>query len=159
LLPWLAEYFDRLSPITPVLNRAKVYEDMLHGRHKRDNDFGAMLLAMCALVMIQSVYTNETDQLDQRTRTARRLMQHVARMRASWNFGQEPTSETILTSFFLFGSLFSDTTANAAHHQLRLAVDMSRQLGLDVPDVYPTRSKEEMEQRIRIYLTLVVTER
>ncbi|KAK4689033.1 hypothetical protein P7C73_g1076, partial [Tremellales sp. Uapishka_1] len=159
LLPWLSAYFDRLSPICPVLNRANIYEDMLLGRHKRDQDFGAMILSMCALVMIQSVYTSETSQLDDRIRKARGLMQHVARMRAAWDFGQDPTHETILTSFFLFGSLFSNTTGNAAHHQLRLAVDMSRQLGLDVLDVYPMRSKEEAEQRIRIYLTLVVTER
>jgi hypothetical protein len=159
LLPWLDSYFKRLSPIAPVLSHVSLYEAMLLGRHRTNRDFGAMILAICSLVMIQSVYSEESAQLDQRTVTARSWMQHSAYMRSTWDFGQDPTIETILTSFFLFGCLFSDGQQRAAWHHLRLAVDMSCQIGLDKPDLYAPRSKQEMEQRLRIYLTLAVTER
>lgn len=159
LLPWLDSYFKRLSPIVPVLSHIAVYEAMLLGRHRSDRDLGAMILSMCSIVMIQAVYTEEAAHLDERTKTAKLWMQHSARMRSTWDFGQDPTIETILTSFFLFGCLFSNGQQRAAWHQLRLAVDMSCQIGLDQPDVYLLKTKQEREQRIRIYLSLAVTER
>ena len=159
LLPWLGAFFKRLHPSVPVLSQITVYEDLLVGKHRTNSDNGAMILALCAMAMVQCVYTEEASQLDNRIFMARSWMHHSARMRSSWNFGQNPEISTILTSFYLFGCLFSDGHQLAAWHQLRLAVDMSCQIGLDQPDMYLTRDKDARDQRMRIYLALAITER
>jgi hypothetical protein len=59
LLPWIDVYFKRLHPTVPVLNRTMVYQEMLLRKHHHDPQFGAMLLALCAMAMTQPVQIHE----------------------------------------------------------------------------------------------------
>lgn len=80
-------------------------------------------------------------------------------MRSSSDFGEHPTLEAVLTSFFLFGYLFGSNQHNAARLRLREAIDLASTLRLNDPNTYLDFSGEEKGQWLRTYLVLSVTER
>lgn len=159
LLPWIDVYFKRLHPTIPILNRTNIYSDMLLRKHRTDPHYGAMLLGLCAFAMTQPVQIHERASMPSRSVQARMLMEECVRMRVSAEFGEIPTIETTLTSFFLFACLFGDSKHNAARHRLREAVDLAYSLRLHLPDSYIGLATEAKEQWLRTYLVLSVTER
>ena len=50
LIPWIDVYFDRLHPTLPVLNRSTLFTRILLQEHRRNPQFAAMLLSLCALL-------------------------------------------------------------------------------------------------------------
>jgi hypothetical protein len=159
LLPWIDVYFKRLHPTIPVLNRANIYSDMLLRKHRVDPQYGAMLLGLCAFAMTQPVQIHERATTASRSVQARILMEECVRMRLSADFGENPTIEMILASFFLFACLFGTDQHKAARHRLREAVDLAYSLGMHLPQTYTVLTRELREQWLRTYLVLSVTER
>lgn len=159
LLPWIDVYFTRLHPTIPILNRTSIYSNMLLRKHRTDPQYGAMLLGLCAFAMTQPVQTHEHASLTSRIEQGRLLLDECVKMRVSADFGENPTVEMVLTSFFLFACLFGSSQHKAARHRLREAVDLAHSLGLHLPDSYVGLSSEVKEQWLRTYLVLSVTER
>jgi len=159
LLPWIDVYFKRLHPTVPILNRTALYQDMLLCKHRVDRQYGSMLLALCAWAMTQPVQIQERSAVPSRAVQARMMMEEAVKMRVSADFGENPTVEAIMTSFFLFASLFGNSQHKAAWHRLREAVDMAYTLGLHRQDCYHGLTAEQREQWLRTYLVLSVTER
>lgn len=159
LLPWIDVYFKRLHPTIPILNRSKIYEEMLLRKHRTDPHYGAMLLGLCAFAMTQPVQIHERSSMPSRAVQARMLMEECVRMRVSADFGENSTIEMILTSFFLFACLFGASQHNAARHRLREAVDLAYSLGLHLPASFIGLDTEVKGQMLRTYLVLSVTER
>lgn len=159
LLPWIDVYFKRLHPTIPILSRTNIYSDMLLRKHRTDPHYGAMLLGLCAFAMTQPVQIHERASMPSRSVQARMLMEECVRMRVSADFGEVPTIETALASFFLFACLFGDSKHNAARHRLREAVDLAYSLRLHLPESYVSLEPEVKEQWLRTYLVLSVTER
>lgn len=159
LLPWIDVYFKRLHPTIPVLNRNNLYSDMLLRKHRTDPQYGAMLLSLCAFAMTQPVQMHERASMPSRTVQARMLMEESVKMRVAADFGEDPSVEMILASFFLFACLFGSNQHKAARHRLREAVDLAYSLGLHLPVSYQGLSPEAREQWLRTYLVLSVTER
>lgn len=159
LLPWIDVYFKRLHPTIPILNRTNIYSDMLLRKHRTDPHYGAMLLGLCAFAMTQPVQIHERASMPSRSVQARMLLEECVRMRVSADFGETPTIEMTLTSFFLFACLFGNSQHNAARHRLREAVDLAYSLGLHLPGSYVGLTAEAKEQWLRTYLVLSVTER
>ncbi|SMQ48543.1 unnamed protein product [Zymoseptoria tritici ST99CH_1A5] len=159
LLPWIDVYFKRLHPTMPILNRANMYCEMLLRKHRTDPQYGAMLLGLCAFAMTQPVQIHERGSIASRSVQARMLMEECVRMRMAPDFGEDPTIETILASFFLFACLFGSHQHKAARHKLREAVDLAYSLGMHLPQSYTGLTRELREQWLRTYLVLSVTER
>lgn len=159
LLPWIDVYFKRLHPTIPVLNRASMYSDMLLRKHRTDPQYGAMLLSLCAFAMTQPVQMHERASMPSRSVQARMLLEECVKMRVAADFGENPSVEMVLASFFLFACLFGSNQHKAARHRLREAVDLACSLGLHLPDSYQGLSPERREQWLRTYLVLSVTER
>ncbi|KAK3684618.1 hypothetical protein LTR37_020118 [Vermiconidia calcicola] len=159
LLPWIDVYFKRLHPTIPILNRTSMYREMLTRRHHTDSEYGAMLLSLCAFAMTQPVQIHERASTPSRSAQARMLMEECVRMRVSAEFGEHPSIEMILASFFLFAYLFGDNKHKAARHRLREAVDLAYSLGLHLPQSYEGLDAEVREQWLRTYLVVCVTER
>ena len=57
-------------------------------------------------------------------------------MRMTFDFGENPSLHTVLTSFFLFACLFGSGLHKAAHHRLREAVDLANSLSMHMPQAY-----------------------
>ncbi|GIZ49417.1 hypothetical protein CKM354_001244700 [Cercospora kikuchii] len=159
LLPWIDVYFKRLHPTIPILNRTNIYSDMLLRKHRIEPQYGAMLLSMCAFAMTQPVQIHERASMPSRSVQARMLMEECVKMRVAADFGENPTMEMILTSFFLFACLFGNNQHKAARHRLREAVDLAYSLRLHLPESYNGLTPEAKEQWLRTYLVLSVTER
>jgi hypothetical protein len=159
LLPWIDVYFKRLHPTIPILNRANMYCEMLLRKHRADPQYGAMLLGLCAFAMTQPVQIHERASTVSRSAQARMLMEECVRMRMAPDFGEDPTIEMILASFFLFACLFGSHQHKAARHRLREAVDLAYSLGMHLPQSYTNLTRELREQWLRTYLVLSVTER
>lgn len=159
LLPWIDVYFKRLHPTIPILNRTNIYSDMLLRKHRTDPHYGAMLLGLCAFAMTQPVQIHERASMPSRSVQARMLMEECVRMRVTADFGENPTIEMAITSFFLFACLFGNNQHKAARHRLREAVDLAYSLGLHLPDSYIGLAIDMREQWLRTYLVLSVTER
>ena len=87
------------------------------------------------------------------------MMNEATKMRSCSDFGENPTIEAVLTSFFLFGCLFGSNQHNAAWLRIREALDLAATLGLNDPESYQDLSGEEKGQRLRTYLVLSITER
>lgn len=119
LLPWIDVYFSRLHPTVPVLHRSSVYKNILTQEHRRNPNFGALLLALCAFAMTQPVQKDERSSYSTRALQAKSYLNEAVKMRSCSDFGENPTLDAILTSFFLFACLFGSNQHNAAWHRLR----------------------------------------
>ncbi|KAK3067491.1 hypothetical protein LTS18_001101, partial [Coniosporium uncinatum] len=159
LLPWIDVYFKRLHPTVPILSRSTLYHEMLMRKHRVDKQYGAMLLSLCAFAMTQPVQIHERASVPSRTVQARMMMEESVKMRVTADFGEYPTIEAVLSSFFLFACLFGANQHKAAWHRIREAVDLAGSLGIQNPDSYIGLSSEQREQWLRTYLVLSVTER
>ncbi|CDM37613.1 transcriptional regulator family: Fungal Specific TF [Penicillium roqueforti] len=159
IIPWIDVYFDRLHPTIPVLNRSSLYTSMITQEHRKNSQFGAMLLSLCAFSLTQPIEINERPTSSSRALQARAMMNAATKMRSCSDFGENPTIEAVLTSFFLFGCLFGSNQHNAAWLRIREALDLAATLGLNDPESYQDLSGEEKGQRLRTYLVLSITER
>lgn len=159
MIPWIDVYFDRLHPTLPVLNRSYLFARMLAKEHRRNSQFGAMLLSLCAFALTQPIEINERPTSSSRASQARLMMHEATKMRSCAEFGEHPTIEAVLTSFFLFGCLFGSNQHNAAFLCLREALDLASTLRLNDPDLYYHLPSDETGQRLRTYLVLSITER
>ena len=159
MIPWIDVYFDRLHPTLPVLNRSSLFIRMLSQEHRRNPQFGAMLLALCAFSLTQPIEIDERPTSSSRASQARSMMNEATKMRSCSDFGEHPTVEAVLTSFYLFGCLFGSNQHNAAWLRLREALDLAATLGLNNPDSYRDLASDEKGQRLRTYLVLSITER
>ncbi|KAF4162145.1 hypothetical protein CNMCM6936_002549 [Aspergillus lentulus] len=159
MIPWIEVYFDRLHPTLPVLNRSSLFIRMMAQEHRRNPQFGAMLLSLCAFSLTQPIEIDERPTTSSRANQARSMMNEATKMRSCSDFGEHPTIEAVLTSFFLFGCLFGSNQHNAAWLRLREALDLAATLGLNNPDSYRDLPNDEKGQRLRTYLVLSITER
>ncbi|GLI81453.1 hypothetical protein PoHVEF18_009834 [Penicillium ochrochloron] len=159
MVPWLDVYFDRLHPTVPVLSRSSLYTRMMCQEHRKNTQFGAMLLSLCAFSLTQPIEINERATTSSRATQARLMMHEATKMRSCCDFGENPTIEAVLTSFFLFGCLFGSNQHNAAWLRLREALDLASTLGLNDPESYRDLPGDEKGQRLRTYLVLSITER
>ncbi|KAH8689612.1 hypothetical protein BGW36DRAFT_308454 [Talaromyces proteolyticus] len=159
LIPWIDVFFDRLHPTLPVLDRSSLFTRMFQREHRQNRQFGSMILSLCAFSLTQPIDISERPSSSSRADHARMMMTEATKMRSSSDFGENPTVEAVLTSFFLFGFLFGSNQHNAARLRLREAVDLASILGLNDPRTYANCSSEDKGQFLRIYLVLSVTER
>lgn len=159
LLPWIDVYFKRLHPTIPMLDRAEMYRDMLGRKHRTDSQYGAMLLGLCAFAMTQPIQIHERDSAPSRSVQARMLMEECVKMRVAPDFGEYPSIDMILASFFLFACLFGNGQHKAARHKMREAVDLAYSLGIHSPQTYESLDSESRQRYLRTFLVLSVTER
>lgn len=159
LIPWMDVYFDRLHPTMPVFNRSTLFTKVYLQEHRQSPLFGSMILALCAFAITQPIFISERPTSSSRERQAKLLMNEAIKMRSSFDFGERPTLEAVMTSFFLFGSLFGTNQHNAAWLRLREAVDLAQTMRLNDSDAYQGALSEEKGQNLRAYMVLFITER
>lgn len=160
LVRWLDIYFERLYPTLPILKRSAVFARLMDHEHRRNPDFGAMLLSLSAFALIQPVrLTEQKLSSHSRQQMVSLLLNEAVKMRTVVDFGQAPTLDMIFTSVFLFACLFQKEQHNAAWLRLRESVELGALFGLDKFDSYVNCEPEQKQQRLRVYYLLAVTER
>lgn len=160
LIRWLDIYFERLYPTLPILKRSAVFARLMDREHRRNPDFGAMLLSLSAFALIQPVRLSEQKMSSRsREKMVTLLLNEAVKMRTVVNFGQAPTLDIIFTSVFLFACLFQKEQHNAAWLRLRESVELGALFGLDKFGSYVGCGPEQKQQRLRVFYLLSVTER
>ncbi|KAL0260192.1 hypothetical protein SLS55_003876 [Diplodia seriata] len=159
LIRWIDVYFERLYPTLPILKRSSIFARLLSQEHRTNPDFGAMLLALSAFSLIQPVRISEWSSASSRENMVNFMLTESVKMRASVDFGENPSLDAILTSVFLFACLFQKNQHNAAWFRLKEAVELGSVFGLGRSDCYASCEPEQKQQRLRIYYLLAVTER
>lgn len=159
LIPSIAIFFERLQSIMPVFTRAWIFGKIDRGEHRTDPQLGAMLIALSAFALCQPVDSTDPVDSSSRKRRVRRLLEESVKMRNSALLGSHPSLEAIMTSFFIFGTLFGLGEENAAWFRLREAVTLGYLLRIHETSSYEHLDKDEQERRLRAYLLLAITER
>ncbi|KAB2571824.1 putative c6 transcription protein [Lasiodiplodia theobromae] len=159
LIRWIDVYFERLYPTLPILKRSSIFARLLSQEHRTNPDFGAMLLALSAFSLIQPVRISEWSSASSRENMVNFMLSESVKMRASVEFGENPSLDAILTSVFLFACLFQRNQHNAAWFRLKEAVELGSVFGLGRSECYANCEAEQKQQRLRIYYLLAVTER
>ncbi|KAK9373647.1 uncharacterized protein V1513DRAFT_381910 [Lipomyces chichibuensis] len=154
---WRWSKYHPLVDCTSLLARLGARENI------RNLDFGALVLSICAFVLLQPGFKCDNVRLDkttlrERTRLAQTLMDDAIAMRnMDPSFVERPTVDSILTSFFLFACYFNLQLPHSAWLRLREAVTLSEIMeAQSVGD--ETTSVEEREKRANLYRILAVTE-
>lgn len=158
ILPWINVFMDRLHLTIPVMNKFTVIRDLMLNRHKTDNDFGCMILSLCALALVQPVLKQEYHSMSERKELAIKMLHAVTRMR-SVSFGENVTVEAAITSFLMFATFFGIGFQDAAWLRLREAVECGKLLNLHDPIAYQDLNVQTKGQHLRLFLILSVTER
>ncbi|EKG14410.1 Transcription factor fungi [Macrophomina phaseolina MS6] len=159
LIKWIDVYFERLYPTLPILKRSSIFARLLAQEHRTNPDFGAMLLALSAFSLIQPVRISEWSSASSRENMVNFMLAESVKMRASVEFGENPSLDAVLTSVFLFACLFQRNQHNAAWFRLKEAVELGSVFGLGRSECYAACEPEQKQQRLRIYYLLSVTER
>ena len=83
------------------------------------------------------------------------LLQEAVRVRKSFNYVENHTVRSIVTSFFLFGSYFCMNRHNAAWFHLREATTLAQLMALNEESTY-TKMKDTVESAVtrRLYWLL-----
>ena len=87
------------------------------------------------------------------------LMEEAARMRKAYDYIENPTTDTIRTSFFLFGCCFGLNKHNAGWLYLRDATALAQILGMQDESAYVSSDAVENARKRRLFWLLFVTER
>lgn len=104
LQPQIEAFFARMQPVLPIFDRPYVFDRIGRGDHLTNLDFAAMIIALSSYALMQ-LSDGSAEEVAERADQAKALMGEAAGLQCSAHLGQAPTLDTVLTSFFLFGTL------------------------------------------------------
>ena len=88
------------------------------------------------------------------------LMDEAIRVRKGfYDYVENPTVNTVITSFFLFGCCFGLNKHNTAYFHLREATALAQILGMQDENTYISDDVVETSRKRRLFWLLFVTER
>jgi hypothetical protein len=155
-------FFWKMYPIMPILHRETVY-DSLSTIHSVPEAY-CLITALCGVVIIQPRMDSESypaapheDKFE--WPPVEYLIQETIRGRARWDYIENPTLWTVITSFFLFACFFGLDNHNAAWFYLRESITFGELIGLPYEESYRMLDEREAVLRRRMFWLLFVTER
>ncbi|KAK0281653.1 hypothetical protein LTR91_003879 [Friedmanniomyces endolithicus] len=157
-------FFLHLYSTQPVLQRTKVGETI--GRMETDAEAYCLVMSLCAYMMIQpnlALPASAFDGLEVPPQSSfllgQLLLKETVRVRKCYDYVENPTVWTVITSFFIFGSNFCLDRHNTAWFHLREATTLAHVLGMHEESAYLMTDVIESSRRRRLYWLLFVTER
>lgn len=167
LLPYLQVYQTWYYSLWPVLSVTHLVTKLtiLEPGEVLDQEGSvsyALCLAVCAAISRKIAFISEDPNIIHLPTGVRGRDYVLAalRIRNEYEHLLHPTSETLLTSFFLYVYYFhNEGGINAAITYLREAISMAQIMNLQDPDTYLNKSPTEVHRLRKIYYILLVTER
>lgn len=151
-------YFASIYPLQPVLQQGQVHEAVV------EIDVSAeacrMVLTFCACTMIQTdteVLFNPLGR-PETVRTGRALLEESCRLQSVYDYRQNPTHRTILTSWFSYACYLELGELSAAWCHLREATTQALLLGMHDEATYRLDPEGALQKRA-LYWLLFVAER
>ena len=148
----------------PILFRDQLQQTVAEMSHSAEAY--CLISAFCAFMLIQPGIVLKTGQdLEESTSSITNpklgnvFMEEAVRMRKAYDYIEHPTVDTVITSFFLFGSCFGMNKHNTAWFHLREATASAQILGMQDENTYMFDNVIEMSRKRRLFWLLFVTER
>ena len=157
-------FFTHMYPTMPILQRDRLVQEI--GNANESVEVYCLLTSLCAFMMIQPGMRlrrnsmqngEETDHANTFSGVA--LLEETLRVRKSHDFVENPTTVTIITSFFLFACYFGLDKHNTAWFHLREATTLAQIIGMQNEEHYEQGDLVERSRRRRLFWLLFVTER
>jgi hypothetical protein len=156
-------FFAQTYPSTPVLHRQKAQEAAVN--MDRSTEAYCLIVALCAYVMIQANMTvpsimlcrPEVSRMSNMT-LGHALLEESVRVRNGYDFRENPTHMTALTSWFYCGCYFGLARENTAWGYLREATTHAQLLGMHDEETYKHDPLDISRKRV-LYWLLFIAER
>ncbi|KAI1025332.1 hypothetical protein LB505_009613 [Fusarium chuoi] len=159
-IPQLIDVFlERLQQSMPFFTRSYLHQNIARRRHLQDRSFGSLVQAICSLVLLQPVQSQEKRSWPNREARADAHLALAVNLHSQSDLGQSPTLETIMTSVFLFACQFCKGNFDAARFRLREAAALAEVMNLDKPESYGRIGDTEKQRRLRTLISLTIIER
>lgn len=152
-------FLARLHLSMPFFRRSFLLVNLRSRRHEYDRQFNALVHSICAYTLFQAIHAQDKPLLPDRLKLAESVLSYVAEQHGGADFGQDPSVEAVMTSFFLFGCQFCRGNHNAATVRFREALTLAEIMRLHDPSSYGNISPDEMDRRVRTVTALAFVER
>ncbi|KAL6712634.1 hypothetical protein ACN47E_000511 [Coniothyrium glycines] len=156
-------FFAHVYPTQPVLHRQKAQEAAVN--MERSTEAYCMIVSLCAYVMIQANMPVSSSVLSRSDMAQMSnmgighvLLEESVRVRQSFDFRENPTHWTVLTSWFYSGAYFGLGRENTAWVYLRDATSQAQLLGMHDEETYKHDPLDISRKRV-LYWLLFITER
>ena len=168
LVPGLVEsciefFFSNVYPSQPILHRQRIQETSMQMDHS--TEAYCMLVSLCANVMIQSnmpvppnLYPRPEMSSMSNVSFGHALLEESVRVRRAYDYLENPTHLSVLTSWFIHGCYSGLGKDNTAWSYLRQATTLSQILGMHDEETYKNDPLDVSRRRVLFWL-LFVTER
>jgi hypothetical protein len=148
----------------PILHRQRTQQIIANMEHSIEAY--CMVVSLCAYLMIQPnimlpqgmPLAGEFVQLSHAS-YGHLLLEETIRLRKSYNYVDVPTTTSVVTSYFLFGSYFFLDKQNMAWFYLREATTHAIELDMHEEESYKLSDPIESSRRRRVFWLLFITER
>ncbi|KAG9247307.1 fungal-specific transcription factor domain-containing protein [Calycina marina] len=156
-------FFANMYPTLPILHRRTIEYQSLSVETNVDNY--CLLTSLCAFMMIQPGMGIPGDATGIDSHPGANLicsgllLEETLRVRKSCDHLESPTTDGLVTSFFLFGCYFGLDQHNKAWFHLREATTLAHILDMQREETYLGVDVVTASRRRRLYWLLFVTER
>ncbi|KAF1945124.1 hypothetical protein EJ02DRAFT_67918 [Clathrospora elynae] len=156
-------FFANVYPSEPVLHRQRAQQAVVN--MERSTEAYCMVVALCAYVMIKANHNAPPNALPRQemahmsnVSVGQVLLEESVRVRQGYDYREDPTHLTVLTSWFYIGCNFGLARENTAWTYLRDATTQAQILGMHNEDTYKHDPLDISRKRV-LYWLLFIAER
>lgn len=157
-------FFTYMYPTMPILHEEQVQQ--IVSDIDRSVEAYCLICSLSAFMLIQpgvelrsvSTVAGSTKSIKD-TGLGTALLDEALRIRKSYEYVEDPTINTIITSFFIFGCCFGLNKHNTGWLHLREATALAQLVGMQEEQRYMTSESKESCRERRLFWLLFVTER
>lgn len=156
-------YFASIYSTLPMLHRQRVRETIMNTA--QSTEAYCMITALCAFVMIQANFKPPPETLSRpemvqmpSVMIGQYMLEESIRVRKGYDYINQPTILSILTSFLYYSCFYNLEKDNAAWTYLREATTQAQLLNMHDEDTYKPPSPDQLKKRA-LYWLLMVAER
>ncbi|KAF2192543.1 hypothetical protein K469DRAFT_553174 [Zopfia rhizophila CBS 207.26] len=156
-------FFGNVYPSQPILHRQRIQDTVLGIEHS--TEAYCMIVALCAYVMILSNMTVPPNLLPRpemaqmsNANIGHILLEESVRVRKGYDYLENPTHTSVLTSFFYYGCYFGLGRDNTAWSFLREATTQAQLLGMHDEETHKNDPLDMSRKRV-LYWLLFVSDR
>ncbi|KAI4145302.1 MAG: hypothetical protein LQ340_006334, partial [Diploschistes diacapsis] len=160
----ITEFFDKMFTTVPILHRGWVQQraSEITTSPEAYCVIGALCVYMVALLRVEMpAPSNPLSMASTRSQTnslGLRLVEDIKRMRNQTDYSDNPTTGTILTSFFLSAGLFNLERQNTGWFYLQEAITFVKMMRIHREESYSTGGPQDVMNR-RLFWILFISER
>jgi hypothetical protein len=163
-LPYVQLFFEHLNFIMPVVDKNLFLDaGMYSPTHHLPTDIYAFLCALCAATIVQldaAIQVPQFESLPGRPAEASDMfIQECLETRTRFDYIDNPSTLTVMTSFFVFAYYGNQEKSEKAWHFLQESISFTEVMNMDDENALVELEPLEAQWRRRLYWLLFITER